>query len=92
MIGLIGILVFFAGLHLLWQARDAIRYWFETFFQIFRGALRQRAAVPAADLPRRPERAPDTLRLVGGVGLAVLGQLLLILEIAIRLSGVKLFD
>jgi hypothetical protein len=53
-LALVGILVVFAGLHLLWQSRREIFYWIETWSNIFRDSLRdsQRAGGSSLERPR----------------------------------------
>ena len=50
LLGLIGILLFLAGLHLLWQAREEILFWFQKFLETFQNALR----ATASDAPTGP--------------------------------------
>ncbi len=81
--GIIGTLVVFAGLHLLWQARREIFFWLETYFRIFRASLEQ--PNPRAHAVR-PARAGDrhTLRLLLGVGLVFfLGPALIVLGLTL---------
>lgn len=81
--GIIGTLVVFAGLHLLWQARREIFFWLETYFRIFRASLEQ--PNPRAQAVRTA-RAGDrhTLRLLLGVGLVFfLGPALIVLSLTL---------
>lgn len=80
-LGLIGLLVFFAGLHLLWQSRHEIAYWVETYFRLLRRSLRKTSATTTASAGVHDHKPQErhTLRLVGGVGLVFLSQILLIL-------------
>jgi hypothetical protein len=104
-LGLIGFLVFLAGVHLLWQAREECLFWAGEFLRIFRVSLRRsdsrtselaRQESPvtshqsqvtdrSAGLRQPKTRARKTLRMVGGVGLVLLGQLLVILDLALRI-------
>ncbi len=90
-VGLIGILVFFAGAHLLWQGRREILFWLAEFFRILRGEFVRRDAAageagaltwnqPAA-APAPARRNHGTLLLVGGLALVFLGQVLLLLDL-----------
>ncbi len=98
--GLVGILIFLAGAHLLWQARREVLYWVLEFVRILRGEFSRRgglaenahlapAGVPAGrpsaeDAPRVPRRRHSgTLLLLGGFTLIILGQVLLLLDIAL---------
>lgn len=88
-LGLAGILLFFAGLHLLWQAREEIFFWFLKYILIFQDALRARGEGLA---PReasggrtvqeqgRPATA-GVFRLMSGFGLLFLGPLLVLLSL-----------
>lgn len=103
--GLIGVLLFFAGAFLLWQARSEVLDWLAEFFRIFRREFNRREAglsrpspgdsfaAGARELvasassghsqaPAGPRRI-GTLRLVGALGLIFLGQILLILDLAL---------
>lgn len=82
-VGLIGVMVLLAGLHLLWQSRKEMLYWVEMYLGTFRSALRKRTVEgPARERVegKRTQRERYTLRLVGGFGLVFLSQILLILE------------
>ncbi len=88
-LGLIGLFVFLAGLHLTWQARDAILYWVGFGVATWRSAVRsilEGAGTRSAPSHVRPsskaeQPIPHTLRLVGGIGLIFLGQLLFVLAL-----------
>ena len=92
-LGLTGVLIFCAGICLLWQARAGILYWLEFYFRVFwseltrRGGLRREEAslrlgdpVAAAGGSRRRNTA---LLVAGGFGLVVLGQVLFLLDLAL---------
>ena len=80
LMGLSGIVLFLAGLHLLWQARDEFFFWLEEYFRLLRFSVR-RAADPqlAAIHPAqsRPERK-HTLRMVIGMLLAFIAAPMLL--------------
>ncbi len=90
--GLIGILFFLAGAHLLWQARREVRYWLEEFVRILRGEFIRREAGGVSPLrlaqgdsvaaASPSQRGRGTLRLLGGFGLMFLGQVLLLIDLA----------
>ncbi len=90
-VGLIGVLVLLAGLHLTWLARDAVFYWVEFAVTTWRTALRallsnrpvDDSAVSAVvrESGRTHVPATHTLRMVGGLGLIFLGQLLVVLAL-----------
>ena len=83
LLGLVGTLVVFAGLHLLWQARHEIFFWLETYFRIFRAALQQ----PGAKLQPAPPGAAGerhTVRMLLGMGLVFfLGPALIVLGLTL---------
>ncbi|HEX9760591.1 MAG TPA: hypothetical protein VGA40_06710 [Candidatus Acidoferrales bacterium] len=87
LVGLIGIFVFFFGVHLIWQARDEVLFWLHKFLGTFRKSLRETSGLnhrhdePGAAPAAAPER--HMLRMVGGFGLAVLGQLLFLLGLVL---------
>lgn len=80
LLGLTGIILFFAGLHMLWQAREEFLFWLEEYFRLLRMSFR-RAAEPerivAAPLRLRPERK-HTLRMVIGMLLAFIAAPMLL--------------
>lgn len=81
--GLIGLLAFLAGLHLLWRAREEVLFWAEEFLRIFRGEFSRRAGVevPPTILPRAEKRFRGTLRMIAAFGLMALGPLLFLLDL-----------
>jgi len=84
LLGLIGTLVVFAGIHLLWQARKEIFFWLETFVRIFRASLAQ----PGARVRPLPAEATagdrHTLRMLLGMGLLFfLGPMLIVLSLTL---------
>ncbi len=71
-LGLGGVILFFAGLHMLWQAREEFFFWLEEYFRLLRLSVHratdpQQVAVAPA-LPRAERK--HTLRMVIGVILA----------------------
>jgi hypothetical protein len=84
LLALLGFLVLLAGMHLAWQARQTILYWVSFAIATWRSALRPEPARRGGQ--SRPEPAPRprelrNLRLLGGVSLIFLGQLLLVLAL-----------
>ncbi len=72
LLGLTGIVLFFAGLHMLWQSREEVFFWLEEFFRLLRLSMHraadpQRVTITPA-LPRAERK--HTLRMVIGMLLA----------------------
>lgn len=89
-VGLVGVLIFFAGAHLLWQGRREILFWLGEFLRILRREFKRRktgvtplGTFPEAlgGVPAVRKRDHGTLRLVGGLALVFLGQVLLLLDL-----------
>jgi hypothetical protein len=88
LLGMIGLLVVCAGVHLLWQSRHDVAYWIAAFFRMFRTQLREappsRADLLAHESPAA--RREGTLRLLLGAGLLFfLGPLLIALGLTLML-------
>ena len=69
LLGLTGIILFFAGLHMLWQAREEFFFWLEEYFRLLRLSV-HRATDPQQDsvIPERPRtKHKHTLRMVVGM-------------------------
>jgi hypothetical protein len=88
LLGMIGLLVVCAGVHLLWQSRRDVAYWIAAFFRVFRTQLRD-APQSRADLLAHESpavRREGTLRLLLGAGLLFfLGPLLIALGLTLML-------
>jgi hypothetical protein len=68
LLALVGILMMFAGLHLLWLARRGIFYWLEIYARVFVQRLRNLPHSPLVlDSPAPRER--HTLRIAVGMAL-----------------------
>lgn len=83
-LALVGILVVFAGLHLLWQSRREIFFWLDAYIKIFRASLHQPRH--KFDIPK-PSRfgagREHVLRLVLGLSLAlIVGPVLIFLGLS----------
>ncbi len=61
-VGVIGILLFFVGAHLLWQARGEILYWAVRFFWILRDEFIRRGGLEKEEA-RGSENARKTTRI-----------------------------
>lgn len=73
-LGLVGILLMFAGLHVLWRARHEIQYWLDRYLVLFRKSFDQAATGGAGAVRfQTGERKHELLPLLTGVGLVMLG-------------------
>lgn len=86
-VGLIGVFVSFAGLHVLWQGRHAAAFWAEEFLWTLKREFNRReqtapASSPAETLGSAHRRPPGTLRLLGGLALLMLGPVLFLIDLA----------
>lgn len=72
LVGLIGILLFFAGINLIWQAREDLFYWVEDYVRFLRVMMRRMSDPQLSPElfvnPRR--RKKNTMRLAIGFLLA----------------------
>ena len=91
LIGVIGFLLFCAGVDLLWQSRNDLVFWLSSYLKIFRSTLKGSPASArdnwrhhtAATLPKvKPHR---TVAMVLGVGLTFVGPVLMMVSLAILL-------
>ena len=72
LLGLTGIILFFAGLHMLWQSREEFFFWLEEYFRLLRLSVRK-AANPQQAVLKPAHLGPErkhTLRIVLGMLLA----------------------
>lgn len=83
LVGLIGVLVFLAGTHLLWKSRRAAIAWVREFIRILRGEFARKNDAPRAAHVPEPRGMPRSgaLVLVAAVALIVLGQILFFLDL-----------
>ena len=78
LLGLTGIILFFAGMHMLWQAREEFLFWLEEYFRLLRLSVRGTVQqVPVAPPRIRMERK-HTLRMVIGMLLAFIAAPMLL--------------
>lgn len=92
-VALLGFMVSVVGLYLLWQARSEALYWMQKFSRTLRGEFSRRSGLahqePSGSSRNNSKDAGPsdahrgTLRLVSGFGLIFLGQILLLLAIAL---------
>lgn len=80
-LALVGILVVLAGLHLLWQSRHQIFFWFETYLKVFRSSLRApREKIERPIAVRFAAEREHVLRLLLGLSLVlIVGPVLIFL-------------
>jgi hypothetical protein len=73
-VGLVGILLVFAGLHVLWRARYEIEYWLDRYLLLFRKSFDQAASGAAKPVAfASTERKRELLPVLTGLGLVILG-------------------
>lgn len=78
LLGLTGIVLFFAGLHMLWQAREEFLFWLEEYFRLLRLSVRgAKQPIPVAPARIRMERK-HTLQMVIGMLLAFIAAPMLL--------------
>ena len=68
-VAFVGFLVFCAGAHLLWQARDDMFFWLAEFTRVFAAGLRTSANPPAAGnlaTPAEPARRKGAAKIALG--------------------------
>jgi hypothetical protein len=87
LVGLVGILLCFAGAHLLWMARHEVLYWTDTYLLLFRRSFdaarrEQPARIEGADseemraahgLQERPRERSQMWLMLGGFALVAIG-------------------
>jgi hypothetical protein len=86
LLGLIGILVFLAGLDLLWQSRREVAFWFTSDMKMFRSKLRapgsrRRPLEPQVEPVKHRRRLPMVL----GMGLALAGPVMIAVSLTLLL-------
>jgi hypothetical protein len=86
LLGLIGILVFLAGLDLLWQSRREVAFWFTSDMKMFRSklrvpGLRRRPLEPQVEPIKHQRRLPMVL----GMGLALAGPVMIAVSLTLLL-------
>ena len=64
-LGLAGIILFFAGLHVLWQSREEVLYWLHKFLETFQNSLRTTAGLGSTSSGANSSR-PKPVRPSGG--------------------------
>ena len=71
-VAVVGVLIFCAGVHLLWLSRRDILAWMEEFFRLFRLSVRQMAGPMSAPMESANQKAQrrHTARIALGVLLA----------------------
>jgi len=85
LLGIIGILVVFAGLDLLWQSRHEIKFWIRAYVSVFSATLRQENS-PLQRIPPRAiaEKRRHAVRFFLGMSFAfLLGPMLIALSLTL---------
>ena len=78
LLGLTGIILFFAGLHMLWQAREEFLFWLEEYFRLLRLSVRGTVQQVPVTPPRIRMERKHTLRMVIGMLLAFIAAPMLL--------------
>jgi len=86
LLGIIGTLVFFAGLDLLWQCRRDLALWVSSYMRMFRRLMREPES-PAAPFSQSSDglKPRRTLAMFLGVSLTLVGPLLIGVSLALML-------
>jgi len=74
LVGLVGVLTFFAGLHMIWQAREDVLFWLEEYFRLLRLSVRgmkDPQHAPLELMKRQPEKK-HTLQMAIGLLLVLI--------------------
>jgi hypothetical protein len=86
LLGIVGLIVFCAGLDLLWQSRREVAFWFASYVHVFRSVLReQKSPLPPFTSEAAPRRSHKTLAMLLGMGLAVAGPVLIAVSLTLIL-------
>ena len=86
LLGIIGTLVFFAGLDLLWQCRRDLALWISSYVRMFRRLMREPESPvqPFAEIGDAP-KPRRTLAMFLGVSLTLMGPVLIGVSLALML-------
>jgi len=86
LLGLVGILVFLAGLDLLWQSRREVAFWFTSDMKMFRSKLRGLGSrVQQLEPNIEPVKHRRRLPMVLGMGLALAGPVMIAVSLTLLL-------
>jgi hypothetical protein len=92
--GIIGFILFCAGLHQLWLARAEMLFWLRRFFELFTLSLQQRDAARQAPLEfagHDRRGGAGALHVASGIGLLCCGSFLILLSLGLILLRKGLF-
>lgn len=85
LLGIVGVLIVCAGLDLLWQSRQEIKFWILAYVSVFRAMLRQENS-PLQVIPARAaaEKRRHAVRFLLGMSFAfLLGPMLIALSLTL---------
>jgi hypothetical protein len=86
LLGIIGTLVFFAGLDLLWQCRRDLALWVSSYMRMFRRLMREpESPAPAFSQANDAPKPRRTLAMFLGVSLTLVGPVLIGVSLALML-------
>jgi hypothetical protein len=86
LLAIVGVIIFCAGLDLLWQSRREAAFWFASYMHVFRSLLREQKSPATPFTPETgPGRSHKTLAMLLGMGLALAGPLLIAVSLTLIL-------
>ena len=86
LLAIIGVLIFCAGLDLLWQSRREAAFWIASYMRVFRSILRdQKSPMPPFEPEAAPAKSHKTVAMLLGMGLAVAGPVLIAVSLTLIL-------
>jgi len=86
LLAVIGLLIFLAGLDLLWQSRRDVAYWIASFVRVFRSQMREpKSPVRSFRTETDLAKPHSTLPMLLGMGLAFFGPLLIAVSLSMIL-------
>jgi hypothetical protein len=84
LLGIVGLLIIFAGIDLLWQSRREIGFWMAAYVRMFRAMLKQPGAAGVFPSKEAAEKRSGAVRVLVGMGCAFfLGPILLALGLTL---------
>lgn len=85
LLAIVGVLIFCAGLDLLWQSRSEAAFWIASYMRVFRSILRGQESPMPFDPESAPTKSHKTVAMLLGMGLAVAGPVLIAVSLTLIL-------